>query len=426
MLVETGDDENDFFDEIILQFHFMFFYTTTACECLEDIGELQNRYCYVIGFWDLCSLCFNWCANPLERRSESAFIYSAESIYADDDGKVDLPLINGQFQPTITLESGKWYRLRLVNSNGQYYTQLKWPTDHCEIYIIAADGIYFQDGPRDITEYPFETENIFDPGSRNDIAIRCGLLGVIGTHSVLYSQSSTAFSVLPRFPDQMTAFFINVIAAKDQQGINQRQVVPNYVVPPLPDYLYDSYRNEQDSKYEVTRYCPCWTYEGGQYDLSCHWNLGRFGTSINGQMWNGPDEPILYVCKGKIYEFSVNSLHPLHLHTLPFQIMQNLPSDGQRVGFLAKAGDFRDTTSTDFGDFYIRYQATDFVGPIVTHCHFLPHEDEGMIVYFQIVDCEENKPYMDVINGTLNPYKYDPLKNGNVPDECDIFENKFK
>jgi len=285
------------------------------------------------------------------------------------------------------------------------------------VYAIAADGIYFKEGARNMNEYPFESENIFDPGSRNDIAIKCGLLDVIGTHIVKYSQSSTAFSVLPRFPDQMIAFFINVIRPND----GRQEDVPLYVIPAYPDYLYDSFRAGDDSKYEVTRYCPCWTYEGGQYDLTCHWNLGRFGTSINGQMWNGPEEPILYVCQGKIYEFSVNSLHPLHLHTSPFQIMQDLPGDGQRIGFLAMAGDFRDTTSTDFGDFYIRYQATDFVGPIVTHCHFLPHEDEGMIVYFQIVDCEKDKPYLDVMNGTLNPYEYNPLKNGYVPDECDIF-----
>lgn len=62
------------------------------------------------------------------------------------------------------------------------------------------------------------------------------------------------------------------------------------------------------------------------------------------RIWIGPESPILYVCRGQIYEFSVNSLHPLHIHTAPFQLMQDLPADGERVGFLAKAGDFRDTT----------------------------------------------------------------------------------
>lgn len=80
--------------------------------------------------------------------------------------------------------------------------------------------------------------------------------------------------------------------------------------------------------------------------------------------------------------------------------------------------------STDFGDFRIRYQATDFNGPIVTHCHFLPHEDEGMIVYFQVVECEEksNRPFVDVKNGTLNPFGWDPTAN--VPEQCDIFRDR--
>ena len=69
---------------------------------------------------------------------------------------MDVPLINGQFQPEVVIEANKWYRLRLVNSNGQFYTQLKWPSQ-CEVYLIAADGIYFQDGPRYIFNPIFNT-----------------------------------------------------------------------------------------------------------------------------------------------------------------------------------------------------------------------------------------------------------------------------
>ena len=149
LIVETGTDEpNDFVEDIILNFHFMFFYNTQTCDCDMNVGDMMNKYCYNIGFWDLCSLCFNWCANPKERLEDSGFIYSAESIMADENGKVDLPLINGQYQPVVTIEAGKWYRLRLVNSNGQFYTQLKWPLSQCQVYLIAADGVYYTEGAR--------------------------------------------------------------------------------------------------------------------------------------------------------------------------------------------------------------------------------------------------------------------------------------
>ena len=109
------------------------------------------------------------------------------------------------------------------------------------------------------------------------MAIRCGLTQ-LGAHDVFYSQSSNAFNILPRFPDNVLAFTIRVvvpwtvtdsklnisksISSKRSDDLyddsahlkSEKRVVPNCDIPPLPDYLYDSYRNEASSPYPITSY----------------------------------------------------------------------------------------------------------------------------------------------------------------------------
>ncbi len=45
-----------------------------------------------------------------------------------------------------------------------------------------------------------------------------------------------------------------------------------------------------------------------------------------------------------------------------------------------------------------------------------------MIVYFQVVECVNGHFVHNLTDiSKLNPFNYDPRKNKNIPDECDIF-----
>ncbi|CAN0319828.1 unnamed protein product, partial [Phaeothamnion confervicola] len=79
------------------------------------------------------------------------------------------------------------------------------------------------------------------------------------------------------------------------------------------------------------------------------------------------------------------STHPFHAHVNHFQV----------VGFEAAAGtgpfdfalgDWRDTILVPApGNVTVRWQADDFTGKTVAHCHLFSHADSGMAMNFEIV-----------------------------------------
>jgi hypothetical protein len=84
-----------------------------------------------------------------------------------------------------------------------------------------------------------------------------------------------------------------------------------------------------------------------------------------------------------------NYLLPLfHLITLsfifiPFPLSIN-NSDQAPFTYWSEIGDWRDTMPALTGSVKVRYTNSDFGGNIMVHCHFLPHEDMGMMDRFWI------------------------------------------
>ena len=50
-------------------------------------------------------------------------------------------------------------------------------------------------------------------------------------------------------------------------------------------------------------------------------------------------------------------------------------------GFAGRKGDWHDSMG---GNFNMRMYAADYTGKIMIHCHFLQHQDEGMMSYYYI------------------------------------------
>merc|ERR1712183_539825 len=72
--------------------------------------------------------------------------------------------------------------------------------------------------------------------------------------------------------------------------------------------------------------------------------------------------------------------HPFHMHVVPFQL-QNLPKQSDYF----QDGDWHDTfIHGEFEDVTVRFQLTTFTGDYVIHCHFLQHDDQGMMNYFYV------------------------------------------
>jgi len=85
-----------------------------------------------------------------------------------ESGNTNMMLVNMQYIPKITVEKGKWYRLRMVMSS--VLDGLAWTAPPgCDLMLLAKDGIYLQDAPRSVSTM------ILAPGNRADVAIRCNI-----------------------------------------------------------------------------------------------------------------------------------------------------------------------------------------------------------------------------------------------------------
>jgi FtsP/CotA-like multicopper oxidase with cupredoxin domain len=81
----------------------------------------------------------------------------------------DFVLVNGLFQPKVTLQAGKWRRFRIVHSGTIATLEITLPG--CDIDLLAKDGIYLRSNPRRITAIYVVA------GARADVAVRCPAAG---------------------------------------------------------------------------------------------------------------------------------------------------------------------------------------------------------------------------------------------------------
>lgn len=78
-------------------------------------------------------------------------------------------LVNGVFDPLFSISAGEWYRLRLVHAGtGWVKTQIRFRALGCEHILLAKDGLYIRDFPREI-----KGAAVLTPGARADVMLRC-------------------------------------------------------------------------------------------------------------------------------------------------------------------------------------------------------------------------------------------------------------
>ena len=67
--------------------------------------------------------------------------------------------------------------------------------------------------------------------------------------------------------------------------------------------------------------------------------------------------------------------HPIHIHVNHFQVIEL----DERQKYWGQVGDWRDTIGAFAGTTRVRYVLDKYGGNIMVHCHFLMHEDVGMM-----------------------------------------------
>jgi len=273
-------------------------------------------------------------------------LFQFEPVADVDD---EFLLVNGQYQPVVRLRAGDWQRWRVVfGSWDETPLNLEIPDadDDCEINLLAKDGIYVDDYPREIDFYPIPT------GGRADIMIRCRKPGTYQAKSYLGE-----------------LFTLNVFEPSGEIDVSTPPT-SNWDFP-KPSYLTDL-RNTSPSPG-----CSCDTYMNDE-----RLNDLRFDKDVF----------LHTIALGSVVERTVTGLrdHPYHQHVYPFQLQEFYGTSDAIDAKYFKVGDYHDSLSLySQNGALIRYLANNYKGRMVVHCHRLPHAERGMLSAELVVDPED-------------------------------------
>mmetsp|Transcript_50128 Transcript_50128/g.44942 ORF Transcript_50128/g.44942 Transcript_50128/m.44942 type:complete len:719 (+) Transcript_50128:71-2227(+) len=333
------------------------------------------------------SACYEYCAFE-GSRDDSDLDYDVEITSDSDidtDGIDQFGLVNGIYNPTITITQSKYRRLQFVNTMHQYYIHYKFPTE-CTILLLGYDGIFF-DYYRNLND--FSNELLLSSGSRADLLIKCDAIDTYEVVTIsLDGQSANEesdFDTLERFgsdqddiDDPKKLFTISVVSDNQGDSISD----PPTAIPERPNYLKDL-QNIEDT--EIDSNCACNQYSGDGSDLCYIHYSSKDLMAVNNEEFSDKDRYLTYMIQDRVYEFNLKTdRHVHHQHVYPFQVMENIGTGG----FIAQAGDFFDTMGAE-SERLVRTHTADFSGYMMLHCHILPHEDEGMMALMYVLSESE-------------------------------------
>lgn len=273
-------------------------------------------------------------------------------------------IVNGRFEPTMTVQPGQWYRLRLLYAASEDSLQISWRVKQghpaCSVGLLAKDGVYLNKAPRKLTK-----DFTIYPGGRADLALGCSCPG-----STPCGMWMTWVSKHEPFGDGETTQPVSTSKGRlvyiSIQGKGALSDLPPFKVN-RPCYLADlmstAVPKANKHKLGMPEMPP----------LTMNWDKGKHLMGKNPQLAT--------LQSGQVHETALSGIlyHPLHIHVAPFQVV-----DVQETEYLRK-GDWHDTLRLSRGNSAtIRWQTDRFTGTYVVHCHILEHEDAGMMGYIKV------------------------------------------
>jgi FtsP/CotA-like multicopper oxidase with cupredoxin domain len=255
-----------------------------------------------------------------------------------------LRTVNGQLNPTFTIQPGETQRLRIANVSDSTWFWLK--LDGHRMHQIAKDGnTYKRLVPRD--------DILIAPAERVEVLIQGGAPGSYSLRSLPFDQG---FAVLPE----------TVLATMVSQGSPVASApLPSSLIP-----FNDLSKATVDRRRVIT------------WQVLPRDDPQRANFLINNKLFDEDRVdiiPLLNSTEEWVLQNPSNVFHPFHIHINPFQ---TISVNGKPVD----ANSYEDTVSIPpRGEVVIRTRFLDFTGKFVFHCHILPHEDGGMMSVVDVV-----------------------------------------
>ena len=267
-------------------------------------------------------------------------------------------LVNGRYQPSLSMRPGEIQRWRFVNASVVF---LRLQLDGHWLHKMAVDGnTMAQVVPEQVVEIP--------PGGRADVLVQTDREGAFSLRSLSFQPLGVFNTSMVPLPQAL------VRVVSHGRPISPRPNLPQALLPfddlrrAKIDYRR-SLRLEELEPRGIAAANP--NYKNQQY---CYYINGRVfdHDRVDQTMVLGDTEEWEFV--NETYE-----PHPVHIHQNPFQVVA---VNGKGVD----ERHYRDTaTLPAFGTLTIRHRFLDYTGKFVWHCHILFHEDHGMMQLLEVV-----------------------------------------
>lgn len=262
-------------------------------------------------------------------------------------------LVNGLHSSYLNVEAG-WYRLRVLNGSTARLYKLAFSND-LEFYIIGADG--------GLLAYPQKVSSqMLAPGERLDILVNFSSMG-IGKSFYLKSKKYSEYDEQGRQEFNILKFTIDRTSSRVFE-----MPITLSALTPIPS-----------ASAVATRIFDISAASAG--------HGGGGGHAINGKIFDmhRVDETV-EAGTTEIWEFDNrmgDEIHPMHIHGVQFQVLER---KGGRNSITAAEKGWKDTVLVMPGEkVRVIMTFTLYTGVFVFHCHNLEHEDDGMMLNFEIV-----------------------------------------
>jgi spore coat protein A len=315
---------------------------------------------------------------------DGSLFYNAQ---LEDAFKGDKIVVNGKVWPYLNVDKGK-YRFRILNGSQsrEYHLRLEnitTPGNDPDFILVGTD-LGLIDAPVNLGN----DIGIQAPAERMDVVVDFSGFPA-GTEIILRNDELTP----PRLPNVMK-FIVT-----SQPGYTGNLTPTLRPVIPLVDGSED-----------VTRYfrlakglAACSNDPGRTLNEWLVESLDGPGGNVIGMHWDDlSDFPILGNREVWEFENPTNSMHPMHVHLVKFQILDKTDlTTGQPIPLEPwELNTWKDIVRIPAqSKARIIMDFTDYLGKFPQHCHILDHEDHEMMRQFQTT----NDPAYCNNNGTCDP-----------------------
>lgn len=290
----------------------------------------------------------------------------------------DLVMVNGQWTPLLHMNPNEMQMWRMVNACYNQSLSLNSPTD-IKWVQTAQDGVQFhQDNYKPGTtnaSFPVPARSAapfgsFAPGNRIDLL-------------VLAPSKTGQFPV--KFAG-VTVFIVDVKQDPNVKPIATPMPFPTVAQFPVqPKFLADLKFSDVKVRRELHFASNPTPYPSPSpaYPIPMRHTIDgkQFSGNVDQTMLLGGTE------EWTLFNDNATGLpHPFHIHINPFQVVEMKSATGTAVQ-LPRPWIWWDNFAIPPGGYVkILTKFADFTGKYVLHCHFLDHEDRGMMQLVQVVN----------------------------------------